>query len=311
MFFLTGKFWLQRGSLDHRTIGNFCPIVGLIGLLIFSAACQTNDTPDNQINLPSGDSQQSESAPVPILAERVTDPDEIQVLWQNSPHADTFVQRDGGKNSDCARCHAPVQWIPTMDDLPESCFTCKFTVEEPPPVIPLEDWTHVACDVCHEVKRGVVSPEYAWLEIAAIGEYSKLDTTSDLCLKCHIGADVPGHRAVELVGVHADLTCTHCHDPHSMQASCGSSGCHVDVFSAEIPGHTEEHSNVSCAVCHDGSGLEIVLNNVGVLETYQSIDRGGQVIDRLVTSHDISAQPLCERCHFPGNPWGLEGSGEY
>lgn len=306
MYFLFGRFHIQWGSFIKFII----LFVGS-GLFVFSAACQNRANPESVAISPPGEEKQpGENIPVSVASERVSDPDQIQMLWESSPHSDTFVAGDAGKNSDCARCHSPVQWIPTMDDLPSSCFTCKFTVEEPPPVIPVEEWTHVGCDVCHEVKKGVVSREYAWLEIAAIGEYAQLDTTSELCLKCHVGVEVVGHQAIELAGVHIDLTCTHCHDPHSTQASCGASGCHEDVFSSETAGHSEEHRRIACAVCHDGHGLEVGINEEGVWETYKTIEAGGEIITRPAASHEIVRVSSCDRCHYPGNQWGLEGSVE-
>lgn len=289
---------LSRFFVLHRTV---LPV--LLSFFLFLSGCQSN--PEAEAIGPAP-VEREENKATPVASVSEPDPDQIAVVWQSSPHANTFVTGDDGKNSDCARCHAPVEWIPSMDDLPESCYACKFTVEPPPPVISEEQWSHVDCKVCHEVKKDVVSNEYAWLEIAAIGEYSKLDSTTELCLKCHQGVDVAGHTAIELDGVHTEHTCTQCHDAHATTAGCSSSGCHEDVLAADIPGHDVEHGQVACVACHDSSGLDVGVNEDDLWITYLTIEAGGETVTRPFTSHNIALEVSCERCHFTGNEWGLE-----
>jgi hypothetical protein len=98
-------------------------------------------------------------------ADAVHDPTMITSAWESSPHADTFILDDNGQNNTCAQCHAPINWLPSMEDLPESCFACKFELEPPPPTIAESEWLDVPCKVCHKVdKKDNVEPEYAWLE---------------------------------------------------------------------------------------------------------------------------------------------------
>jgi hypothetical protein len=304
MKWMTNRYFLR----SKKKYIAWAILLNLGGLLLLSG-CQGSPGPGPAAAEPvssiSGVSLGEGTAPAaPTLND-----DLARQRWGSSAHAQTFVTSQAGTNSDCARCHAPVEWIPSMDDLPESCFSCKFTVSPPPPVIPEDKWSHVNCNVCHEVSRkGERSPGIAWLEIAAIGEYSKPGSSTELCMKCHIGVDVAGHAPVELSGVHQELLCTHCHDAHTTAASCGTAGCHEGMLSAEVPGHDEAHSQISCAVCHDGNGWERVLTEEGVWGTQTALAAGGETVVRLRTSHNIIREADCSVCHFAGNPWGLEES---
>lgn len=228
-------------------------------------------------------------------------PDSIQSLWAASPHGNSYELDDAGTNSTCARCHAPVNYVPSMDDMPESCAACKFEVEPPPPLIAETDWVNVSCNVCHQVRRGEVDPEYAWLSIPPIEEYEELATTTELCVKCHTPVNVLDHYGIEVAGDHAGYTCTQCHDPHSTIASCSTSVCHPEVAdpAAPIAGHDAAHAAVTCVACHDASGLDVRPDDEGGWFTYQP----GSLIP--AASHNIVRQALCERCHYSNNPWNL------
>jgi hypothetical protein len=279
-------------------------LLGILFLFITSCAGVEQAPSPNQVNLQGGELSTQDSLSEVAVEER--SPEDIPAVWSAGPHASTFVSGDGGKNSDCARCHSPVEFIPSMDDLPESCFTCKFTVDPPPPVIAEEDWSHVACKVCHEVKKGVVNPEVAWLEIAAIGEYSQPASTTGLCLKCHTGSGRADHLDLSLAGTHTELVCTDCHDAHTTQASCFLAGCHAGLAAVDIHGHDDNHAALSCAACHDASGLEVQVNQDGAWSTYRAYDRDGQAGLRPFFSHNIVKVVDCQRCHFPDNPWNLD-----
>ncbi|MFU8773384.1 MAG: hypothetical protein ACNA8H_13320, partial [Anaerolineales bacterium] len=221
---------------------------------------------------------------------------------------DSYVVDEAGNNSTCARCHAPVNWLPSMDDIPASCQTCKFEVSEPPPYISQEEWVDVGCVVCHKVDRNdEVLPGFAWLEIAQIGEYEELDTTTQLCQKCHIAeVDLPGHHGVEMEGVHTDFVCTDCHNPHDTTASCGAVDCHHDVSMVDspIPGHDENHLTVHCVACHDADGMRVDFSeDIGLWITY--ISGSAEEAIKEYTSHNIQLPVQCERCHHPDNPWDL------
>lgn len=240
--------------------------------------------------------------------EQDAEPD-IEASWLASPHADAFVLDTEGNNNSCARCHAPVNWLPSMDDLPESCFACKFELEDPPAYISEVDWVDIPCFVCHEKdKKDNIQPEYTWLEIAAIEEYSKVDTPTELCQKCHNELELPGHAVSQLAGAHSEYECTDCHDAHDTVASCGSVYCHEDVFEPVEPisGHDEDHQLVSCQACHDGDELLVAPDaEDGVWKTYVDVPPEGVNEPIAFTSHNIILEVSCDRCHFIENPWGL------
>jgi hypothetical protein len=244
--------------------------------------------------------------------------DILEVAWQSSPHADAFVLDNEGNNNTCARCHAPVNWLPSMDDLPESCYACKFELEDPPPYISEDAWLDIPCMVCHEKdKKDNLQPEIAWLEIAQLEEYSSVSSPTELCLKCHNPINVPNHGAVQVGIAHSNYECTECHDAHDTVASCGEAGCHEEVIEPAvlIPGHDTDHQEVSCVACHDGADLEVgPSEDTGVWVTYvpwtyiivisesETKEETGTVA---FASHNLVIDASCKRCHFSGNPWGL------
>lgn len=232
-----------------------------------------------------------------------------EAAWLSSSHADTFVVDAEGNNNTCARCHAPVNWVPSMDELPESCFACKFELEDPPPYISESDWVDIPCYVCHEKDRkDNIQPEYTWLEIAATEEYAKVDTPTELCQKCHNVAELSDHAVSQLGGAHSDYECTDCHDAHDTVASCGSVNCHENVVepAESIAGHDDDHQLVSCEACHDGGGLVVGPSEQdGIWETYVTVPSGDTEKTVSYTSHNIILDAPCERCHFAENPWGL------
>ena len=287
-----------------------------LGLAIVAgvAACQTGDagkmqdqssqTSQDASTQASGSQESTKSAPTVTQSAEV-----VQALWEESPHADTYVLSDAGENSTCARCHAPVQWIPSMEDMPESCSSCKFEVDPPPPVIPESEWTHVECKVCHKSKKGKIDPQVAWLEIAPSEEYAEVESTTALCDKCHLAGDIPGHASVVVGGDHAGFSCTDCHDAHAAKANCGADGCHADVLPPVpgIAGHDEIHASVSCSACHDAAGLEIAyIEETGRWETVLERGNGSDAGIIPFTSHTLVREAPCERCHYESNPWGLQ-----
>lgn len=264
------------------------------------------DKPDPTSESPSDDPSPEPTAPPP---DEPVDPDTIQVSWQNGPHADTYVVNSDGENSKCARCHSPINWIPTMDDMPESCFACKFEIDPPPPLVSEAEWEHIQCKVCHPVDRkGNVEAEFAWLEIPVIEEYAEMESPTELCQKCHTESDAPEHEVVQLGGAHSDFVCTDCHNAHDTITSCGAAGCHDEVLPPNdtIPGHDEEHLVTSCVACHDASGLEVgPSEESGIWITFISTSTDGDIKSIPFTSHNTVLEASCERCHFPNNPWEL------
>ena len=230
--------------------------------------------------------------------------DVIQLAWQNSPHADTYLLDSAGNNNDCARCHGPENWKPPLEDIPASCFTCKFEVPDPPTFIPESDWLDISCYVCHEGDdKGNMNPEYIYLEFAVFGEYVEVDSTTELCQKCHQELAFQKHNGLQVGGVHAEYDCTDCHDPHDTVASCGSAGCHDEVSSPA--GHDDDHRNVTCEACHDGSGLDLGYQDDGIFTTFIANEMDDDTPVVPFTSHNILLESNCDRCHYSGNPWSL------
>lgn len=278
------------------------PVLLIVLLVIALSACQPAGDPPASTSPVEGASQQP--------AEEESDANTIQADWESSPHAETYVVDANDENNTCARCHAPVNWVPSMDDLPSACFSCKFEIKDPPPFIAETDWTPIECKVCHEVDRNNnVAPEFKWLEIAAIDEYADVESASALCQKCHIGADLPDHMPVEVAGVHETLLCTECHDAHSTSSSCTAAGCHDDWQAGDPPivGHDSDHENVSCVACHDGGDLDVGPEENASEQwlTFVSYTMDGETTSAPFTSHNIQLEVSCERCHFAGNPWAL------
>jgi hypothetical protein len=289
---------------------------------------QTKQPPQNNpVSEPSEGSNESAAAEgeaenadesVPGAAEIEAEPVDIDAAWLSSPHANAFVLDADGNNNPCARCHAPINWEPSMDDLPESCFACKFELDEPPPYIPEDEWLDIPCNVCHEVdKNGEVQPEYSWLEIAALDEYAAVESPTELCMKCHDPINVPEHAIINVAGGHEGYECTQCHDAHDATASCGAVDCHEDVIEPDTPiaGHDEDHRDVSCAACHDADGMEVgPSEELGYWTTFAQWSSETAVSETetktetgivAFTSHNTVLEASCERCHYADNPWEL------
>ncbi len=293
---------MQRKTLFLSMIAAAFLIVGL-------AACQPGKekTPEVLASQPVPSVPSNEGSPTgaPQITGNPTEinPDLIQVMWETSRHAHTYVLDELGINSSCARCHAPTSYIPSMNDMPESCSTCKFEVPPPPPTIAEADWQNIPCNICHRVKKDKVDPNYTWLSIPPIDEYEDVASTTELCLKCHGQIDLAGHGKPDLANAHAGYACTQCHDAHTTTATCESEMCHANVLNptAPIPGHDENHKTVTCWACHDAAGMAVGPDDQGNWVTFlpaSSIP---------YASHNIVKQVLCERCHFLNNPWNLSG----
>jgi len=281
----------------------------LLILLMGGMACAPEgDSNEVDSQVVDDEHEADQSSPA---SEEVTEPDSVSIeaAWLSSPHADAFVLDVEGNNNSCARCHAPVNWQPSMDELPESCFACKFELEDPPPFIAESDWVDIPCNVCHEKdKKDNIQPEYAWLEIAATEEYAEVTSPTELCQKCHNQAELPDHAVSMVGGAHSGYECTECHDAHDTVASCGATDCHEDVVDPDVPiaGHDGDHQLVSCEACHDADGLDVgPSEDDGIWRTNVVVFSGEAETAVVHTSHNIVLEAPCERCHFSNNPWGL------
>jgi hypothetical protein len=232
----------------------------------------------------------------------------VQTKWEAGGHADTFVADDNGMNATCARCHAPLSWVPVGDEIPASWASSEIDIGLPVETIAESEWTAVECKICHREGEDEISGDIAWLEIAPLGEYSEVASAAELCEKCHLADAIEGHLSIVVQGSHLDFVCTDCHDPHDNTATCSGSGCH-EAFTAEcktLDGHTRPHSDSACGACHDAGGLEIDWDGErGMWQTFLPPEISSEDEARPFVSHNLSLEVPCERCHEPGNhPWG-------
>lgn len=285
---------LCRGS--HRSLLHSFIATTILPMLLLAACSADQETP-----LPGDPGGQADDGGP---ADQAT----IGLAWQASPHANTYVLDDAGENNACARCHSPVNWVPTMDDMPESCTACKFEVQDPLPLIAELDWLSIPCIVCHERDGDTVNSGIAWLEIAQIESYAAVGSANELCLKCHSAESVPQHKFPPLGGAHADYQCVQCHDAHATTASCDDEACHADVVgpAVAIVGHDDDHQDVSCWACHDAGALDVAPDpELGYWTTMLSSMDESSSGDIPVVSHDLVREANCERCHYTDNPWNL------
>jgi hypothetical protein len=303
-----------KKSCIRRMFFSMALFIFLAVITLALSSCQSEDstavgTEGQKIQVTSGAHEGSTSQPEiqSTQAPASNDLEAIQIMWEGSPHANTFVVSDSGENNSCSSCHSRYNYIPAIDDIPEQCFACKFEVDDPEPFIPEKYWVHVDCMNCHRIEKKKAQPEIAWLEFALIEEYSEVASVTELCDKCHLAANITNHATVIVGGDHPGYVCTDCHDAHDTTASCSTAGCHEGALTQDppTPGHDEDHASVSCVACHDADELEIgFVEELGLWTTL--IAAGGEgTTTRPFTSHNIILEAPCERCHFPDNPWSL------
>ncbi len=297
------------GSGSFSGIRIFC--LGLIACIC--AGCQTP--------APIRTSQKSPTAPViPTVTESVSQkyPQEWND-WEAGPHS---VAYDLGKgpNTYCARCHSPQNWDSNaqIDPVP-NCVSCKFEFEASPriavgnPLIGESEWKGIGCEVCHRVENAVTNPAISWFN-QQTGYSETITSSSQLCEKCHMDTQTLRYKIELGVDAHNDFTCTDCHQSHSTFASCSSETCHSDVtFSEELnpdhPGHTTFHQSVNCTACHDASGLDVgPMEGTEIWTTFRTTEVLGRAQTVPYTSHNLTTEIECKRCHFLDNPWGIPDS---
>jgi len=233
------------------------------------------------------------------------DTDQVQILWEAGPHAHSQVFENATQDVSCARCHAPESWTPAAREVPASWSQAGVSLASltasAQPV-----WSPVGCAVCHSGDPETIEGEIAWLDVPSALLYSAVETSTELCQKCHLAGEVEDHLSIVVSGSHQEMSCTDCHAPHDTTASCTGSGCH-EVFAAEcepIETHDKPHKEASCAACHDADGLAIDWNESDqVWDTVVPSSMEGEY--RTYASHALILEVACERCHEPGNhPWG-------
>ncbi len=272
--------------------------------------------------------------------------------WEFGPHA-AIYDLSKGPNTYCARCHSPANWDPqAIIDAPPNCVSCKFQNEADVriaagnPLVPEAEWKGVECSTCHRIQDGKLVAEPAWHD-QETGYYESIESTSELCEKCHMDTETLRHKRELGDQAHAGFTCTSCHDPHSMEASCSQSGCHnvSGGISAVPAGHppmaftscTQQgchigtgfstkpamtavvnvtwnhqdgrHIAVTCVACHDASDMQVkYLEEENMWVVFRTKELLGQYSEEVYQAHAITRTVNCARCHYVGNPWGLAES---
>ena len=132
--------------MKKKRNGQWILVVSLLFAMILVAGCQSlGNQPDS--NVQESESPGMENDSEDGTEEGIGDSESEETVgldplvvaqqgWEISAHASSFVVDNEGNNNPCSRCHAPMNWMPTLDDIPESCQACKFELETPPSFIP-------------------------------------------------------------------------------------------------------------------------------------------------------------------------------
>lgn len=204
----------------------------------------------------------------------------------------------------------------------------------------LADGQQISCTVCHEPDGAGVSARPVWWNQES-AQYETVANNTALCGQCHSETETSNHQNGVNNPIHSGLECTDCHNPHSTAASCsdsnchqsikqeraippstptggqhpnsaafcGGSGCHPSATQVALSSHSihgSTHLMVSCAACHDASGLKFgPFGETGIWVTFRTREIDGIVTAIPFESHNLQISVKCTRCHFKGNPWGL------
>ena len=198
-----------------------------------------------------------------------------------------------------------------------------------------------SCEKCHTTEGETVVKHLAWTE-EGVGQVESISTPTELCGKCHLyqtkGSGTQGVTQL----AHSDFECTNCHNAHNLKAGCTDSTCHTDIntiisaqvakpsfhtnlgdpnsymcggtachelarkVAAQPPYHQPVHQNVPCYVCHDVSGMMVIMEDelswITVLDSGQ--DNGAELLPQI--SHTIGLEVQCDKCHYTDNAWALQ-----
>ena len=197
------------------------------------------------------------------------------------------------------------------------------------------------CGQCHLNDAEARVGKLTWTD-QVTGKVETISKPTELCVKCHedqeatnISQDGTNSLA------HSDFDCTGCHNPHNLQASCTQSLCHFDIqttLNAQIKqpeNHPKEgdpnsymcggstchdlvkqvadtpvyhqpvHQKVPCYVCHDDSGLAVLLTTDQAWITTDDLQQTTGSNDLQVISHAIGTSVDCSKCHSIDNTWNL------
>lgn len=281
----------------------------IIFFIIMLSGCSTPAT--------TSSNQEVETLTPTIEASETSNPLEVSALidWSNGPHSAGY-DLGKGPNTYCSRCHSPFNWdIDATIDPPPNCVSCKFANEsesrmaEGNPLIPESEWIGINCEVCHRVRDDVLFPAIAWFN-PSTNYYETLNTSQELCGKCHTDTDTLRYKIDLGTEIHAGYDCIECHQPHSTSASCQADGCHMEIEFVEANRngnkHTKAHSLINCTACHDASNLEVDIDgDGGNWTTFRTVEVLGRTQTSPFTSHNLTIEVNCKRCHYPENLWNL------
>jgi len=187
-----------------------------------------------------------------------------------------------------------------------------------------------SCENCHYATIPIGN-ELTLLD-GETGQFESINTSTDLCLKCHPeqGESFMGNNNNS--NHHKNLGCTECHDAHSTEASCVQSSCHVGIMgifpasvtfpkthptcltdchvlhikAADLPiEHQPVHAKIPCTGCHDESKLSIRGPIIQTSSGTRNLEDVHFPWGEQSFSHKIVREVDCFMCHYADNPWGL------
>lgn len=196
-----------------------------------------------------------------------------------------------------------------------------------------------SCEKCHTTKEGAVAKQLAWTD-GSTGQMEVISSPNILCGKCHADQVIRSGSLDTTQLAHVDFECTNCHNAHNLQASCTESTCHTSIqyflsLRIEKPAnhtglgdpdsymcggtlchdlfkqvvntpvyHQPLHRNVPCYVCHDVSGMVVIMD--GEQSWITALDPGqGNGTEQPQVSHTIGLEVQCSKCHYTNNAWAL------
>lgn len=197
-----------------------------------------------------------------------------------------------------------------------------------------------SCERCHSIKAGEAEKQLVWIDDGS-EQMEILSTSTQLCAKCHESQAAHSGSQETAQFAHSDFKCTSCHEAHNAEASCTQSNCHVEIKSVifaqiEKPQnhsdsgnpdshmcggsacheqaklvaqnpiyHQPVHRNVPCYVCHDVTGMVVIMEDeqswMTVLDPGQG--NGAELLPQV--SHTIGIEVQCKKCHYADNAWAL------
>lgn len=200
----------------------------------------------------------------------------------------------------------------------------------------------LTCEKCHTTEGGTLVEQLAWTDESS-GQVEIISSPSYLCTKCHTDQAKSGGSQDAGQLAHSDFECTNCHNAHNLQASCAESTCHTNIqliISAQVikpPSHSTDtgnpasnmcgstschglatqvantpvyhqpiHRNVPCYVCHDVSGMVVIMEDEQSWMTVLESGQGNGAEQLPQVSHTIGLDVECEKCHYNDNAWALD-----